>query len=224
MHLSIFNFKPIKWTTIFFLVLVSAIGTFKIWSLQQAEPGLRPLTDKFWVEKTFAPRVFDLVIIGDSRVYRAIAPSVMEQILSNYKILNFGYSSGGLEKTLLQAAEHKLKVGGKKVIVLGVTPYSLTLSAAKNDHYRQYSKIFAYPYQVTELGSLISPEDSVFSVTRLLKKTEKVKYYQVPHSDGWIESNQIPENESSGYKEYKDRFSKEKISNELLKKMIEQVR
>lgn len=224
MHLSIFNFKPIKWTLIFFVVLSTGVGSLKIWSINQTEPALRPLPSKFWLDKTFAPSVFDMVIIGDSRVYRAVAPSIMEQVLSSYKILNFAYSSGGLQKVLFQAGESKLRNLGKKIIVLGVSPYSLTQSAAVNEQYKQYHKMFALPFRIPNLLMLISPEESIFSIKRLFMKQEALKYYQIPHPDGWIESNQVPENELSGLNEYQQRFSKEKISNEVLKEMIEQVR
>ena len=51
---------------------------------------------KYWAFKTHRKDKHDIIIMGDSRAYRGISPSEMQKALPNYRILNFGYSSGNV--------------------------------------------------------------------------------------------------------------------------------
>jgi hypothetical protein len=202
--------------------MVTVAGSLKIWVLENAEKGLRPLPSEFWISKTHTPKRFDIVVIGDSRIYRGIAPSHMESILKNMRILNFGYSSGGMNHILLDAGANKLDIHGRKIIILGITPYSLTASAALNEHYKEYKKAMAWPFRIPYLHVLLSPNETSWALTYLMHFKMK-KYYQIPHDDGWVESDQIPENTNSGMYEYEQRFNKEKISKTVLNELTAQI-
>ena len=91
----------------------------------------------FWTWKTHSDRKFDVVFVGDSRTYRGISPESMAEGLQGFRILNFGYSSGSLSALMLAEAESRLDAGGRRIIVLGVTPSSLTPRAARDEQYRQ---------------------------------------------------------------------------------------
>ena len=63
--------------------------------------------ERFWLKKTFSDKNYDIVIMGDSRTYRGVSPQAMQQILTNYKILNFAYSNGGLNNFMFGEAEKR---------------------------------------------------------------------------------------------------------------------
>ena len=91
----------------------------------------------FWTWKTHSDRKFDVVFVGDSRTYRGISPESMADVLHGFRIFNFGYSSGSLSPFMLAEAERRLDVSGKRIIVLGITPSSMTPRAARDEQYRQ---------------------------------------------------------------------------------------
>ena len=222
MRLSIFNFKPIRLAVIFLAGMVISAGWFKMMILEQAPQGLRPLTSAFWMAKTHTKKKFDVIVIGDSRVYRGISPSDMETVLGGVSVFNFGYSSAGMSAILLQAGQEKLKENGQRIIILGLTPYSLTSSAALNEQYKQYERAIFWPFQIPWLRALMFPNETAWAVTYLLG-FKVSQYYQIPHLDGWVESDNPSESMDAALYEYRQRFAKEKISKELFNYVLEQV-
>ncbi|NQU53588.1 MAG: hypothetical protein HQ522_13725, partial [Bacteroidetes bacterium] len=96
------------------------------------------LGDMFWTKKTFAPSKYNVILMGDSRVYRGLSPEVMEEKLSGLKVLNFGFSNGGLNNGMFKAAEEKLiKSEQPKVIILGISPNTITGYTKNNQKYLQ---------------------------------------------------------------------------------------
>src|SRR5512146_2424266 len=94
--------------------------------------------ERFWVLKTHGKAKYDLILMGDSRVYRGLSPASMESVLTGYRIFNFGYSGGGLDRLMYAAAEKRLDPkSDRPSIVFGVTPLALTPYAARNEHYLQ---------------------------------------------------------------------------------------
>jgi hypothetical protein len=54
------------------------------------------IPDAFWSNKANADAIYDIILMGDSRIYRGLSPEEMATILEDYRILNFGFSAGGL--------------------------------------------------------------------------------------------------------------------------------
>jgi hypothetical protein len=202
--------------------MVILAGWLKMQILEEAPKGLRPLTSAFWMAKTHTKKKFDVIVVGDSRVYRGISPAAMETVLKGMSVFNFGYSSAGMSAVLLNAAEEKLKTSGQRIIILGLTPYSLTSSAALNEQYKQYERAIFWPCQIPWLQPLMFPNETVWALTyRLGFKVSQ--YYQIPHSDGWVESDNPSESIDAALYEYRQRFAKEKISMQLFNYVLELV-
>lgn len=108
--------------------------------------------NNFWSSKVHGSEKYDIVIVGDSRVYRGVSPEVMERIITRARIFNFGFSSAQLETTLLDAAVRRLDPSGRRIIVLGITANSLT--GQENLHY---------------LGILRRSRDSVLADTKFFQ-------------------------------------------------------
>jgi hypothetical protein len=216
MRLSIFNSKPLKATILFFGIIVVIMGVTKMWLLNQVPAGLVPLSQHFWLAKTHTEKKFDVIVIGDSRVYRGVSPTAMSSILKGCSVFNFGFSNSGLSRTLLQAGEEKLDPTGLKIIVLGVSPLTLTGPAALNKHYTEYKNISRFHHHFGPLDKLFDPKLTMLAFANLFSHLDKTRgYFQIPHSDGWVESSRIPEKPDRALKSYKRMLTKYKVSREI---------
>jgi len=91
--------------------------------------------DRFWNYKVQTTEKYDLVAVGDSRIYRGISPCVMQDKLSGWKIFNFGFSGARLDSLLIEKAIEKLSFYGKRVLVIGISPG--VFSEGSNEHYEE---------------------------------------------------------------------------------------
>lgn len=75
--------KPKIWFTILIATLL-VIGLSFIFPKNEEKYK----SELFWSRKTFAPKKYDVVLMGDSRVYRGLSPKKMVSNLPGMKILN----------------------------------------------------------------------------------------------------------------------------------------
>ena len=73
------------------LVLIYMVGTMRPQPMSSVIDK-----EKFWADKVHAKTKYNVIVAGDSRVYRGIASRVISEELDGLKVLNFGFSSGGL--------------------------------------------------------------------------------------------------------------------------------
>ena len=111
--------------------------------------------DWFWANKTHFLNEGDILILGDSRVYRGVSPQAMQSIIGEKRILNLGYSSAGMSQDYFSFIRQKMASNQKVKLIIGISPYSLTTEARKNEHLQQellrssaslYERKFIYPY------------------------------------------------------------------------------
>ena len=118
------------------IILAILLATALSFVMPENEEKYR--ANMFWTKKTFAPSKYNVILMGDSRVYRGLSPEIMEEKLPGLKVLNFGFSNGGLNNEMFKAAEEKLiKSGQPKVIVLGISPNTITDYTQNNRQYLQ---------------------------------------------------------------------------------------
>ena len=180
--------------------------------------------EKFWADKVHAKTKYDVIFAGDSRVYRGIASKVVSDQLNGLKVLNFGFSSGGLNSEIFDAIEKRLTKGDKTIIVLGITPYSLTPKAQQNEHFHQekerdrkevFRRRFISP--VIHFFDPIKPAEIIYY------KDEKKGYYERFHKDGWVASIKIPVDSNAALKSYRKNFKNNKVSMEVLQQLCKRV-
>jgi hypothetical protein len=96
-------------------------------------------TQEFWSAKThLGEGAYDLVAVGDSRTLMGISPAAMQDVLPGRKILNFGYLNAALTPKFLEAAVAKLDAAASdRMLVIGVTPLSLSAGSLGNAHFNQ---------------------------------------------------------------------------------------
>lgn len=183
----------------------------------------------FWSRKTFAPAKYDVVLMGDSRVYRALSPGIMESQLPELKVLNFAYSNGGLNPVMFDAAEKKLaRNNHPKIIVLGVTANSVTGYSAGN---QQYIQELTRPREEVLERFYLNPVRYWFSATspgklkqHFFGKADSAYYRNTYFMDGYVESEKYPVDTTAAISSYIDDFKNYKVDSVHLNVLYKQVR
>ena len=117
------------------LPLIILVGFNKPYTLTASQDIVQM---RFWSLKIHRTDEFDLFLVGDSRTYSVLSPAAMQTILPDLRILNFGFSSGGLNPEIYALVEQRLATDGPHpMIVLGITSISLPPAAVKNEQYNQ---------------------------------------------------------------------------------------
>jgi hypothetical protein len=206
------------------LALILVVGWFKPETEKSRWQG-----DYFWSVKTHYKQNFDLVILGDSRAIRAFSPGAMEDVLPGYRVYNFAYSGGGLNPVMYKAGEKKLDPGSKKkIILLGVTPRSLTSLSNRNVLFRKQvrmpkTEIFQRVY-VNPVLAFFEPLKPDRLINRLLGKKKKEILIEEFRADGWVASSAIPENPRKLLKPYLEYYSKTRVSRKNVDFLVKQTR
>lgn len=160
-----------------------------------------------WTSKTHASNNQDIVVYGDSRVYRGFST---EHFIGNKSLSchNFGYSSASYSQLMLEFCERQLASKSSGTFVFGVTPHAFTKSAISDEHFKQ-------EFDRSELD-----------VKTRLAKTEVLQYFdpitandflglsnetESFHPDGWISKSNVKFDTLAGLKSYTKTFSKTKI-------------
>lgn len=186
------------------------------------------LGELFWSRKTFAPAKYDVVLMGDSRVYRALSPETMESHLPGLRVLNFAFSNGGLNPVMFEAAEKKLAQNDHpKIIVLGVTANSITGYSAEN---QQYIQELTQPREEVLERIYLNPVRYWFSSTSpeklkqyFLGKADSAYYRNTYFMDGYVESEKYPVDTTAAISSYIDDFKNYKVDSVHLQVLFDQV-
>ncbi len=186
------------------------------------------LGELFWTRKTFAPAKYTVLLMGDSRIYRALSPEIMEKELPGLKVLNFGYSNGGLNSVMFEAAEKKLIQGGQpRILVLGVTANSVTDYSKEN---QQYIQELTLPREEVLERLYLNPVRYWFSATspeklkqHLQHKKDTAYYRNTYFMNGYVESEKYPADTTFAVSSYIDDFTNYKVDSVHLKVLFDQV-
>ncbi len=184
--------------------------------------------DAFWVHKTFCRPTFDLVIMGDSWAYCGLCPKAMEAVLPDHRILNFAYSSGGLNPAMYREAERKLDPSSRrKVVLLAVTPLALTLRSVANGKFmaeksrsREYVFEKRHPWFVWDLTKPIGRREIAMMLGRGSQRPERQPYSEY-HEDGWaaVSCESHPDAMVTFYREL---YSEHSIAEPLVAALVKQ--
>ncbi len=163
---------------------------------------------RFWAEKARVEGRLDVVLAGDSRVFRGLAPEEMRAALPGSRIGNLGFSAACLCGDYLPYLERSLGDGPtEKTIVLGVTAHALTSHAARDNGFlaerRRTARERLESQYLGPLEDALRPIDATElalgggSATRT-----SALYFQDFRADGWVASRLSPENPNGALVEY----------------------
>jgi hypothetical protein len=212
-------------------LLLTGILTLLVAVARSSTAMRRNLPDTFWAQKLLWREQFDIVVAGDSRVYRGVSPEAMERVLPGLRAANFGFSSCALTPPYLQAAESLLDPrSAQPTIILGVTASALTPAAAKDNGFLSLRKLRRFELvQLASVGQVtyfLSPFD--LEEVRNLFREEKTGYVAVWHPDGWVESRKVPEDPTEAVRVYRRQAKRERekarVSEPIVAKLLDTVR
>ena len=109
---------------------------------------LRPNKDlgiyekQFWATKIGWRNCADLVITGDSRVLGGVSPSILKKSLGNFRIVNYAFVGNRYVPEYLEIVKNVLNTqSDQKMIILGITPASLTEGPDNESHFYDLSRL-----------------------------------------------------------------------------------
>jgi hypothetical protein len=181
---------PHRFTSVLLLSVVVLAAT--IIGRPRDESGAYP--ERFWIEKAHWQAIADVVLAGDSRVYRGLSPAEMARHLAGVRIFNFGFSSAGYSPDYLAAIEQVLDpASSRKAIILGITPFSLTPSASRNNGFMENRNRRAtglFDRVLEPLFWHLEPM-GVGGLVNLIRQHHH--YYEMFHANGWVAGRRVPE-------------------------------
>ena len=211
-----------------YVVLIAALLALPIYSFRDEMDTEEIKKNRYWVIKTRNTETYPVVFGGDSRVFRGISPDDFSAEFNGIESYNYAYWANGYGRDYLEGLEEKIDTTADvQVIILGLTPHSLTEKTAESPHYHwelirakrrtietiYFSKIqevFA-PYRINEL------------VKRIAGKSKPNNYRITYHPNGWVESYWIVPDTSHSARFYKDLFEGDPVSEEVISGLLEYV-
>ncbi len=189
-----------NWIQRFLITATLSLGLWTVLSyLLPAKPSSSEASGLFWHNKIHTSNRYDLVFVGDSRIYRGIDPASVEQTFADLgsaiKVFNFGFSSAGLDSAFIEDALSLLDTNAAlPILVLGISPSALADENMTNTHYYQEkNRSFTEQLQRKYLSTFLANFDpSTPSLIRNQILENKQGYFQEHYMNGWIASEKIP--------------------------------
>lgn len=214
---------------IYALVIASILFLVAKAIFPSAEGNKKYEEKQFWLKKTFGEEKADVVIGGDSRVYRGVSTNSLSKGLGgNLTSLNLGYSSAGYSNEYFDFLLSRMKKKETPILILGITPHSLTKEAAKNEDYNQYKKMTAfqrfeglYLSELKKVFTLHNPKEIVEIL--FVKRSQREGYFQDFTEGGWVGSYEIPNDSTSAIESYKKTFGKYQVSESVTEAFLKRV-
>ncbi|MCF6365178.1 MAG: hypothetical protein L3J35_03155 [Bacteroidales bacterium] len=181
-----------------------------------------------FVHKVRTSEKYDIIIAGDSRIYRGISSKIIGGKLKSSAI-NLGFSSGGHSNLLFDLIDKRINLNSKeKIIILGITPLSLSKKASENGHIKRILKkkkeeILEYKY-LFPVKNFFAPT-SPAQIRKNLTEKGFNKYHQEFYiEDGWVASWYDSPFPYHALESYKKTFSETEISREVINNLYLKVK
>jgi len=140
----------------------------------------------------------DVVVTGDSRTGNGVSPGQMKQSLQGLRIVNYAFGGNGYSSEYLTAIENVLDPHNpNKMIILGISPQSLTEAMAARNSFLQARQSYSY-CSVTVAQSF----RKLLRLTKPLKFNElfggmfvppdRRRRYCQSFPDGWVSTYYVP--------------------------------
>ncbi len=215
----------IYYKTFLVFILSSVFFVFFIGKLRSRPISSVVEKEKFWADKVHSKKKHNVIFQGDSRFYRGIDPKSVAEELNGARVMNFGFSSGGHNNLVFEEVHKRLSKSEQvKVIVLGLTPYSLTPKAQENKHFLQE---FERPKDEVFKRRFLNPFLTFFDPVRpseFMVLTDTIKgYHEKFRPNGWVESFKIPYNAEEALPKYVKNFKENQVSEKIIQGLLQQV-
>lgn len=206
------------------LTLLTGIATVLVLLVAYWRPDLRnPADDSSFFRMKLAWRdVADVVVLGNSQVYRGLDPQAFAETCPGVKVLNFGFSGAQLRPRYVEASLQVLRRDGPRVLLVGINPLQFR-SGPWSDGFidtERHDAQFRLPWQF---------ESALQPVLRRLRPLEM----PMPDArlvswdyrrDGFVASNSpVMPIKSSRYARYANDYVVKPYSEEIYQGLLEQL-
>ncbi len=209
-----FLFDRMTITAVLAAVIVVGVGLRRRSDVRGISPAA------FWPMKASWRHCADVVVAGDSRIYRAVSPAAMKAHLPDVRILNYGFSAAGYSQPYIEAVEELLDPASKvKTIILGVSPFSLTPDAVADNGFDDARRKLADRGFVSAafepVLAFFEPMSLSDAWRELIGAAKNKHYYQRYGRNGWIASTRVPPRPKRALKEYRRIFRGNRVSEDV---------
>ncbi|MEG1980018.1 MAG: hypothetical protein RR060_04795 [Victivallaceae bacterium] len=230
--------------TIFWIVIVLTVLLLVEFNIYRfyivGKPGeVKALEmEQFLKNKVSGTECYNMVILGDSRTYIGLSPFEIATEVPGSAI-NLGYDSGGLNEELFKWVNSKRlrQIGEHRVVIMGISPYSLSTEARQNLNFNKYRRMVASTPEMTDkyglgkvLRQLLMPIN-LFGVSAAGVQTNKKsdpnsKEERIFYDNGWNEwrSELKAERVKEAPLEYEYIFNATQVDNQSLNEVYDWTR
>lgn len=208
-------------------ILSGVFVVITIGAVRYALPAqrIRVQAENYWMQKAWGATKFDVVAMGDSRTYMGInVTEVIRETGRDLTGFNNALSAAGLSKGYLNFCEQRLDPqSAQPVILLGISPFSLTRTSLANMHLsnlRRRDRHAAWIFLNSPwLAGPIKP-------SALDRNYVPIQKHIAFHPDGWlsVDINPEPETVRLDLDAYKSGVQFREIEREHLDDLMEKVR
>lgn len=186
--------------------------------------------DRFWLHKVFghAPGTQNIIMSGDSRLYRGLSPAAFETALPGIKALNYGFSSGGHNPVIFADIDRMLTTDKDKprAVILAITPHSLTPRAQTNEHYLSYRRRHGESAQATPFSDYFRPLEAkrmrkILTGDLKIPTADEMSEYQ---NDGWIKTDWVHRDPAYALASYQELFTNNTVSQSVIDDIYRQTK
>ncbi|MGH1337055.1 MAG: hypothetical protein ACRBFS_13100 [Aureispira sp.] len=208
-----------------FTLLTLAFGG---WMLPK-QPASSMGSDWFWSNKAHPARQFEVLAVGDSRIYRGFSPTDFKATYapdSALSVFNFGFSSAGLDTGFLKAATLLLDTTATTpIILLGITTSSLADENAVNRHFwQEQNRSSANVWQRKNINPYLTFFDPTSPNTlRNHWQGARQGYYQKHENNGWIASDKQPHTPWESYAHVQQTYPNVLFSLGFRQRLLQQI-
>jgi hypothetical protein len=216
-----------KKQTITFLIGLPVLFVLGYFALLKLNTSNSMLKESFWAHKVTADSIYDIVAVGDSRVYRGIDPEEIEAQYfklngSKIEAFNFGFSSAGLDPYILEKSSSLLNKRGKRILIIGISPNSFIESSQENGHLR---KVESQNAKDLWIKKNIYPELYAFkryAISDFVKYKHNEFYFEKFNlNSGFVGSGKLPYDSTAAINQYSRQLKANKIDTFAVRVFLE---
>lgn len=187
-------------------------------------PSSNILNEAFWSKKVTNKNKYDIVFIGDSRIYRGISPRAIELELIGLKIYNFGFSSAGIDSLILVKGINLLNEDGKKQVYIGISVNSFLKESLNNEHLKSWIKKDEKDLWIkSNIYEKLSFFDS-YKISDFFKKLNNDLYIEkFDLEKGFVYSNRTKIGDKLAIQAYEEHFKREYFDTIAVNKVLKEI-
>ena len=209
-----------------YLFLLAALLSVPFYLLRDEMDTETIKKNRYWTLKTRNTKTYDIVFGGDSRVFRGISPAHFATEMEGRSVHNFAYWANGYGRDYLEGIEGKIDTTSPlQMIILGVTPHSLTEKTARSPHYHyeisRARKSVVQTVYLSWLEEYFAPYGIIELSEKLGGKSKEHNKRIVYHDNGWVETWWVQPDTMNAAKSYRTLFEGDPVSEEVIGGLME---